>query len=279
MAFQACATVTPVEDCSCTDGTTLGGGIITGAWIGWFDAAAGSTIQDIAAITCPDDPHTVWRLWGSAWDFDLHATSPLSPLDCPASTDGLTPILWGGSYDQHDLEAVPIESTESGCIGGAFFISANDLGIITIPTDGGTGTDCTQEGGSEMLLVEIVDACGNQLVPCPFPGVIGAQFECTIADFCADWNIIEVAYSACGEDGGSTTISVDLTKREGDCDLVGTLTIDGTPYVLGSSPAHVEHEVSPCSPGQSVTITLTRVHEEGCLYSCPDITEERHVTL
>ena len=193
----------------------------------------------------------------------------------------MTPIPWGGSYEQVDLVAAPVTRGEDGaCNGGVIFVEAELLGLTIDPIDGGTGTDCDQSGGFRTLLLVAKDSNGRVLVMCPFVGVRG-QIGCSFSLTCCMWAIVETLIS-CTEEGGSASIQYSATLG-GECECVptGTITIDGTDYPLIPPATDIEHEVTPCSPGlTTIDVTTTITYPEGeCQVSCQNSTVLRHVTL
>lgn len=266
MGFASCPVTTTVDDCSCTDGTTQPHSIITGVWVGFSDAPAGHTLAEMARLSCDGDATTKWRLFGSVWDFTAHATS--TNMNCVKSTAGLDPLPWGsgGLEVETDLAAGPL----SICDGGAVFFTAGDFGITTIPTPGGTGSDCTQEGGHEMLLAEVQDNCGNTLVLCPFGGVIGAQFRCVEFDRCCRWSISFATVPGECEASGVSDVTVNATRTlTCECPPTATLIFDPggpreTSYLLTGTSMVFSHTITPCTPGESINVTL-RLDYLGCL--------------
>lgn len=270
MGFASCATTTAVDDCSCTDATTEPSSIITGAWIGFSDAPAGHTLAEMARLSCDGDATTKWRLYGTTWNFTTHRTN--ESMACP-TTAGLTPMTWGtgGVEVETDLAANPLAT----CTGGVAFFSVADLGIATIPTPDGTGTDCTQEGGVEMFVAEVRDNCGNTLVICPFAGVIGARFTCQKYDRCCRWNIdLGVLQTCDGATPGTALITVNATRTLScECVPVTTVRIDvGGPtdhtYTLTGTSAMVTHTVTPCLPLANVQVDITNTYD-----ACADCAE------
>lgn len=258
MAFKSCATTVAVDDCSCTDGTTRADSRITGAWIGFGDAATGHTLAEIALKRCPLAPTLTYELYGTTWNFSTHATE--QDMNCLTDLTGLT-LLWSGT----DTPASPL----SICDGGAIFLSAMELDIRDIATPGGTGTECKQEGGSEMFVMRVTDGCGNLLVLCPFAGVIGAQFQCQRYDHCCHWDITFITSPGDCEGSGAAHIVVTATRTMAClCPPTATLIFDPggtreTSYMLTGTSMIFAHDITPCTPGESVAVLL-RLDYLGC---------------
>lgn len=264
MGFKSCAVTTPIEDCSCIDATTEPSSKITGVWIGFSDATTGHTLADIVRSRCPAGSRALtYELYGTTWNFTTHRTN--QDMNCLTDLTGMT-LLWTGT----DTPA----NSLSICDGGAIFLTAGELDIRTIPTPGGTGTDCTQEGGSEMFVMKVTD-CRGIVVQCNFAGVIGARFTCQKYDRCCRWNIdLGVLQSCDGATPGTALITVNATRTlTCECVPVTTVRIDvGGPtdhtYTLTGTSFMVTHTVTPCLPLANVQVDITNTYDD-----CADCAE------
>lgn len=265
MAFQACAVFEPFDDCSCTDGTTSPGQIISSVWIGWIDASAGKTLADIATLTC-GDPTVTYRLFGfAAGEWPGCATS------------GGTPIAWSGvDFALNDIVANPL----AVCTGGVFEFAATDFNLTIVPVPGGTGTDCTQVGGWPVLAVQAEDQCGHVLVYCPFVGVAGEEFACAVV--CCTFVIDSPSTVPCNNpDTPGIGHVVIVYHAPPACDCVGVTTIymgcdsggiGGTPFVLDAGGGIIDFEV-PCSEATVVFYKVANVYDDPgqpCSEQCPN---------
>jgi hypothetical protein len=270
MAPKLCPTFTFADDCNCEDETTQAGGFIDGAWIGWNEPAEGYRLADAATLIAPDDPRVVYSLYGSE-----------TLIDCPTDQDlgSMTQLIWGdtGSEVAIDLEAVPVERGADGrCVGGLMHLDFGQLGISMIPTDG-EGTDCGQAGGYRMLVL-VAGTTGTEdrpsrvLLVCPFIGLRGTEDGCLLTLNCCAWNQTDASVTPCSDEGGTANIHREYVLS-GECDCVPTLSVsvDGTIYEPDGAFLVIDHPVSPCDPGDTISITTTIVYPDTppiCVTDC-----------
>lgn len=285
MLFEVAPVLQDEEECSCTTGLTEPGSYIISAWFGFQDSmsAVMADMRKVAALLYPSDPRLKFRMYGSG------TGSGIPSLTCISSTDDWTPIAidGAGGFVLYDPPGGSIEFDVSGQpIGGAFNISAADLGIEIEPVPGGTGVDCAQSGGHDAFLMQITTVDDQPLALCPFNGLVGAP-ACDRQP-CCFWQYINdtpLVTSCSGGEEGTALITLDL-ELTGDCvcAVAATITInDGvslpTVYILSTSPRHIEHEISPCSPDQQVSITLTQTYADCLDPTCIDSGFLQVVTL
>lgn len=270
IGFQVCPTYETIENCACTDGTQKAAEVLTGCWVGFVisDTLAASLIAQ-ATQMCPSNPHFILELYGSTYDFTSHTTT--TDVFCPKSTIEWTTIEVSALVP--DFQGAAITVGEGKCNGGAFFLSADDLGIITkpLPEGAGAGTSpCGQEGGCVALLMRIVDGCGNQLALCPFAGITGADYSCFVPPlYCENWNVTQNQLAGC-------ELTYEFTHFAGDCNLVCTVTF-GTdaPIVLDLADGAVQtfHKTIPGCPsggGPPVvyTVRIQKTWDAVCIHTC-----------
>lgn len=265
MGAGVCPTFRRIEKCACMDGSVEAYGIVSGVWIG---VAIPEVFAAIAAHFCPDDPHYLVYLWGSRYDFTSHTTT--TNLACPVTTDDWDTITLDGFFPQTDWMGGPIIREDDGtCIGGAFFLSPDDVGIRRADKPEESPEDsesCSFEGGCAALMFQVVLSCDptKQLVLCPFSGFIGVGFECEIPpDFCENWNVTH-EQSEC-------EITLTLVHIEGECTVTVTLTIgDEIPITInlgdGTTQIYVR-TIVPC-PGGTLVIRVGRIWNPECTHGC-----------
>lgn len=249
MGAQACTVFEAVTDCSCEDkpGVTHAGRKIIEARFGWSEPA--ETLASIVEQLCPGAP-VIYKLYGS-----------LTPLNCVTSVSGLD-LLWNDT----DVVAIPVTVDGDGnCVGGIFTLDAATLGISTAPTPGGTGTDCSQEGGYATYVLEVSVSCGDNtflLCLCPFTGIVGSPFNCDgPTGYCCLFSISE-SVTPCNVDGGIGNVHLQVLRTPG-CSCIPTtanININGTDFPLGADTT-IDFPVDPCFCGVTeITITLDVIY-------------------
>lgn len=268
MAFASCAVQETFSDCICIDGTTKQEGYkINGCYVGW-NAPVGLTPTQVAVTTSPGNPHAYYSLFGCRPDTDLN---------CPINLDDWDPLMMDGEYVRVDLEAVPLVTVDGACVGGAYFLTNEQLLIVDDVTEPATGSNCKQTGGRRALAMEITDGNGKRLMLCVFAGPVPPP-QCDLHQ-CCDWHITGTSETGCTE--GSSLPGV-IVERPESCefkpDASVIFTVDGvdTPYPIDPdvAMAFIQHPVA--CPTISGTVTARLVQDYPDEAPCPDPADETH---
>lgn len=270
LGFEVCPTFVTIENCACTDGTKEKHNKLAGCWVGFvISDDMKAKFLAIAAADCPEHPDEYQlEFYGSTYSFGTHATT--TSLNCPRDTTGWTPIPVAALVPNFQGAAITRGGDGGACDGGAFFLSVGDIGIITKPLPDGAGPDtvsCSQEGGCVAFMMRIKTACGTigQIGLCPFLGVTGTDFNCSIPpDYCDDWDITLNLQEGCD-------IRLEFTHKGGECAVVCTVAVNGgAPLTLTGAPGDVVtilNTIDPC-PGGTTTIVVTKTWDPACVHEC-----------
>lgn len=273
IGFHVCITYTTIENCGCTDGTTKTADVPTGCWVGFVisDTLAASLIAQATAM-CPANPHFILELYGSTYNFDSHTTT--TSIVCPKVVTDWTLLTVAALVPDFQGGAITFD-IDGKCDGGAFFLSLDDLGIISRPKPGGAPMDsvsCGQEGGCVALMMRIRTACSDlqQLALCPFPGLAGNDYTCFVAPlYCENWNVTQNQLAGC-------VVTYEFTHFAGDCDLVCTVTFGAeAPVVLNLADGAIQtfHKTIPGCPSDGgppiiYKVRIQKVWSVDCIHAC-----------